>query len=131
MAQSSPISLVYPRLGGICDNDFGLKAGFWSQQPGEAMTFRTIVGWATVANYIEAGRLPFVSVVLNDYGTPVFGAPSVFPDFVGVFAKDLTPEQAQAECLRRSSATATPSPPSTAPVVPTPISPIALNRPLE
>ncbi len=85
----------YPELGSICPGDFGLKAGFRNPDKGGAVTFRPIVGWASVTNYIETVRLPFVGVVINDDDTPTMAAPSHMPDFVGYFKNNVSAEEAR------------------------------------
>jgi hypothetical protein len=42
-----------PKLGPICPSDLGLKAAFWSGKDGEDVSFRRILGWITVSNYVE------------------------------------------------------------------------------
>jgi len=79
-----------PHLGSICSGDFGLKAAFWSGKKGEAPTFREIVGWVTVTNYQESGRLPFVAVVLNDDNSPTLLSQVSFRDFVGYFPSKMS-----------------------------------------
>ena len=81
----------------VCADDFGLKAGFWSRKNDEPVYFRPIVGWVTITNFVEAGLHPFVPVVLNDMGFPTFAADGNFPDYIGVFAKALTPVEARAK----------------------------------
>ena len=82
-----------PHISAICPNDFGLKAAF--RDKGGAVTFKPIVGWVSVTNYVESGRLPFVAVVLNDHGFPAMVAPSNFPDFVGHFANGVSADKAR------------------------------------
>ncbi|MBY0589282.1 hypothetical protein K2X85_19075 [bacterium] len=117
MTQQAPVSRIKPQLSSICPGDFGLKAGFWSRKPGDSIRFSPIVGWVTVMNYAEAGKLPFVSVVIGARHTPKLASPSNFPDFIGVFAKNLTPEQALEQFQKCASDQPTP-PPSTTPTTP-------------
>ena len=99
----------------ICPDDLGLKAGFWSTKPEEPMTFRPIVGWVTVTNFIESALGPFIAIVLNDNAFPTFLSTPNFPNYVGVFAKALTPEEAKAKCLSWHVKTETGAPPSDSP----------------
>jgi hypothetical protein len=85
----------YPELGSICPGDFGLKAGFRDPDKGGAVTFRPIVGWASVTNYVEAVRLPFVGVVINDDDTPTMAAQSHLPDFIGYFKNSASADEAR------------------------------------
>lgn len=84
-----------PHISAICPNDFGLKAGFYDRDKGSAVTFRPIVGWVTVTNYVESGRLPFVAVVLNDDGSLSLASDRTFPNFVGHFENAATAAEAQ------------------------------------
>ena len=81
----------------ICPNDLGLKAGFWSRKPDEPVRFREIVGWVTIVNFVEAKMNTFVPIVLSDLAFPCFCFEANFPDFIGVFGKALTPEEARAK----------------------------------
>ena len=89
-----PPKKPYPELAGICPGDFGLKAGFRDPDKGGTITFRPIVGWATVANYIDAVRLPFVDIVINDDDTPTMAAKTHMPDFIGYFKNNVTAGEA-------------------------------------
>jgi hypothetical protein len=82
-----------PKLGPICPNDLGLKAAFWSGKDGEDASFRRILGWVTVSNYIETDTEPCVALVLSTDGGPVFATTQNFPDFVGVYENDATSSQ--------------------------------------
>lgn len=83
----------HPNLGAICPGDLGLKAAFWNGKDGEEVSFRRILGWVTVANYVETDAEPVVSLVLSSDGGPVFATTQNFPDFVGVYEKDATSGQ--------------------------------------
>src|SRR5438270_101661 len=85
----------YPELGSICPGDFGLKAGFRDPDKGGAVNFRPIVGWASVTNYVESMRLPFVAVVINDDDTPTMAAKSHMPDFIGYFKNGVSGDEAR------------------------------------
>ncbi|HNN91086.1 MAG TPA: hypothetical protein PKI03_02410 [Pseudomonadota bacterium] len=87
-------TVVNPTLSAICPQDLGVQAGFWSGKAGDKLAFRPIVGWVTVQNYADAMKEPFVAVVLNDQGRPTLLTRDHFSDFVGVFIKGMTPEQA-------------------------------------
>jgi len=91
----STVKKANPQLSAICPNDFGLKAGFWNKDKGGPVTFRAIVGWCSVTNYVDSGRLPFVAVVMNDDGFLSMAADRTFPDFVGHFENAVTAEEAQ------------------------------------
>ena len=84
-----------PQLSSICPGDFGLKAGFYNKDKGGAVIFKPIVGWCSVTNYVDSGRLPFVAVVLNEDGFLSMAADRVYPDFVGHFENAVTAEEAQ------------------------------------
>jgi len=84
-----------PQISSIAPNDFGVKAGFWDRQKSGKITFRPIVGWVSVTNYVDAGRLPFVGVVLNDDDMPSLAAPAHFPDFVGYFKNSVSADEAR------------------------------------
>jgi hypothetical protein len=86
---------VSPQISAICPNDFGLKAGFLDRDKGGKITFKPIVGWVSVINYVESGRLPFVAVVMNDDGFPSMAADRHLPNFVGHFDKAATAAEAQ------------------------------------
>ncbi|HYK00407.1 MAG TPA: hypothetical protein VE974_01535 [Thermoanaerobaculia bacterium] len=90
-----PPKKPYPELGSICAGDFGLKAGFRDPDKGGAVTFRPIVGWVSVVNYIDTARLPFVGVVINDDDTPTMAAQAHMPNFVGYFKNNATAEEAR------------------------------------
>src|SRR5829696_7678404 len=83
----------YPEIGSICPGDFGLKAGFRDPDKGGAVSFRSIVGWASVTNYVESVRLPFVGVVINDDDTPTMAAQSHMPSFVGYFQNSVSADE--------------------------------------
>jgi hypothetical protein len=93
-APPSPIERQPAIVSAICPDDLGLKAGFWTRNEGDPVTFRPLVGWVTVMNFVQAGIGPFVPLVLNDLAFPSFLTELNFPTFVGVFAKALTPEEA-------------------------------------
>jgi hypothetical protein len=80
----------WPLISGICPGNFGLKAGFRDPNTGGTVTFRDIVGWATVENYIETLRLPFVAIVINDDDHPTMTSKTHMPDFIGYFKVDVT-----------------------------------------
>jgi hypothetical protein len=85
----------YPVIGSICPGDFGLKAGFRDPDKGGPITFRAIVGWVSVSNYIETARLPFVGVVINDDDTPTMAAQAHMPNFVGYFKTSVSADAAR------------------------------------
>jgi len=89
-----------PKLGPICPSDLGLKAAFWSGKDGEEVSFRRILGWITVSNYIETDAEPCVALVLSTDGGPVFATTQNFPDFVGVYENNATSPQV-IEAVRR------------------------------
>jgi hypothetical protein len=80
----------WPLISGICPGDFGLKAGFRDPNAGGPVTFREIVGWVTVENYIETMRLPFVAIVINDDDHPTMTSKAHMPDFIGYFKTGIT-----------------------------------------
>jgi hypothetical protein len=84
-------------ISSMCPDDLGLKAGFWTRKEGEPVTFRPIVGWVTVTNFLETDAIPFHAVGLNDKGFPTLLNTFTFPDYIGVFAKALTPQEALAK----------------------------------
>ena len=84
-----------PQFSAIAAGNLGLKAGFWSGRAGDPITFRPIVGWVTVTNFLDAGLDPFQSIVLNDRAYPL--ASYILPTFVGVFRESLTAEEAWKE----------------------------------
>lgn len=86
---------VKPQISAITPHDFGVKAGFWDQDKPGQIKFRPIVGWASVTNYIEAGRLPFVGVVVNDDDSLSLAAKPHFPDFVGYFKSGVSAQEAR------------------------------------
>lgn len=90
----------WPLISGICPGDFGLKAGFRDPNTG-GVTFREIVGWATVENYIETMRLPFAGVVINDDDHPTMCAKEHMPNFIGYFKTGVT-ASAAAKILEQS-----------------------------
>ena len=84
----------------ICPDDLGLKAGFLVHEARRAYDLPTYcLGWVTVTNFIESALGPFIAIVLNDNAFPTFLSTPNFPNYVGVFAKALTPEEAKAKCL--------------------------------
>ena len=89
------VAKATPRISAITAHDFGVKAGFRDQQKAGKITFRPIVGWVSVTNYVDAGKLPFVGVVLNDDNSPALAAKSVFPDFVGYFKNSASADDAR------------------------------------
>lgn len=80
----------WPLISGICPGDFGLKAGFRDPNTGGPVTFREIVGWVTVENYIETARLPFAAVVINDDDHPTMTSKEHMPNFAGYFKTGIT-----------------------------------------
>jgi hypothetical protein len=94
-ADTSASMKAYPHISSVAPSDFGLKAGFWNQQKAGTITFRPIVGWVSVTNYIDAGRLPFVGVVLNDEDSPSLASKASFPDFVGYFKNSVSADEAR------------------------------------
>lgn len=84
---------VAPVIGGINSCDFGLKAGFWNAAE-KKLTFRPIVGWAIVANYMDCKKRPLVAVVLDDQSFPVFASPATFPNYAGVYRTEMSEEAA-------------------------------------
>lgn len=85
------------QIGAICPADFGLKVAYWTKQPGDPVTFRDILGWAPVPNFVEAQTPPFLPVVLNDHGWPVIAGH--VPNAVGHFKKDASEEDVRAQVL--------------------------------
>ncbi len=85
-----------PKLGAISLDDLGLKAGFRSPGSGE-ITFKPIVGWASVANYVEARTRAMIPLVLDETSFPTLASESRFPNFVGVFEKAVTADEAKAK----------------------------------
>jgi hypothetical protein len=100
-----------PRISSICPDDLGLKAGFWTSNKRDQITFRPIVGWVSVTNYIASQKLPFCALVLNELNELTFASQSSFPNYAGIFAGDAT--EAEALDRIRSLPPPRPSPPST------------------
>jgi hypothetical protein len=87
-----------PTLSGLCPNDLGLKAGFWSGNDADAVTFRPIVGWLVVTNFAKGTTIgPFLAVVVSDIGLPTIVVGNAFPDHIGIFPNDTSPEDARAK----------------------------------
>ena len=84
-----------PQISGIVASDFGLKAGFWDRQKPGTITFRPLVGWVSVTNYVDAGRLPFCGVMLNNTDSLSIVGKAHFPDFVGYFKNNVTADEAR------------------------------------
>jgi hypothetical protein len=84
-----------PVFSAIAPGSLGLKAGFWSGKGGDPITFRPIIGWVTVMNFLDAGLDPFQSIVLNDRAYPL--ASYILPTFIGLFREAITPEEAWKE----------------------------------
>jgi hypothetical protein len=91
----------WPLISGICPGNFGLKAGFRDPNKGGPVTFRDIVGWVTVENYIETLRLPFVAIVINDDDHPTMTSKAHMPDFIGYFKTNVS-ASAAAKLLDRA-----------------------------
>ena len=82
-------------ISAICPDDLGLKAGFWSGRETDPLTFRPIVGWVSVTNFVDSALPAFVAVVLNDLAYPAFASAFNFPEFIGVFSKALSSTEAR------------------------------------
>ena len=103
---------VAAELGGLSVGNLGLKAGFWKCDS-KTMSFRPIVGWVTISNYIQAGKRPLVSLVLDDNSFPVFASPCTFPDYAGVFKEASSPQEAAKVYESQLARLASTRPPST------------------
>jgi hypothetical protein len=85
------------QLSALCPGDLGVKAGFWSGVETEPVTFRPIVGWLTVTNYLDTGGNvgPLVPVVLSDVAYPTILVGGAIPHHIGVFKNESTAEEAR------------------------------------
>jgi hypothetical protein len=79
----------------ISPGDLGLKAGFWTGEDSDPMTFTPIIGWITVT-LRKADEPPFntfAAVVLSEQMFPVLAL--TLPNHRGVFLKDMPADQAK------------------------------------
>lgn len=83
-----------PQLSAVCAEDFGLKAGFMKDKSSD-VTFKPIVGWASVMNYAEINSRAMTPLVLDERSFPTLASKTSFPDFVGVFEKSVNTAEAK------------------------------------
>jgi hypothetical protein len=92
-------SPVHELWSTISQGDLGLKAGFWTGEDFDPLTFKPIVGWITVMMRqppFADDRPPkngFYAVVLADSMLPTVA--DFLPNFRGVFLKEMSEDQAK------------------------------------
>jgi hypothetical protein len=98
----------------ISPSHLGLKAGFWTGKDGDALKFRSIVGWVTVLSRDVPSEAPprnsSFAVVIGDNMFPVLAV--FLPDYFAVFDKDLSEDEAKAAAAswRKSGSSVEPQP---------------------
>jgi len=95
---SAPAPVIPELFSAITPGDFGLKAGYWTGEDSDPMTFRPVLGWVTVTSlppYTEANppKNLFWPLVLSDRMYPVLAI--AVPNCRGVFLKDMPEDQAK------------------------------------
>jgi hypothetical protein len=92
-----PAKVLHEMWSAISPGDLGLKAGYWTGKEGDALTFRDIVGWATVVSREvpsdEPPKNDFFAVVLADNMFPVVA--TIVPHYCGVFLKAMAESEAK------------------------------------
>ena len=99
--KAEPPPIFHEWWSAISPGDLGLKAGYWTGNDSDPMTFLPIVGWVTVLMrklpFIDDKNLPqngFYPVVISDLMFPELA--NLLPNYCAIFLKDMTDDQAKA-----------------------------------
>jgi hypothetical protein len=89
-ARSVEKARAAPIITSMTPNHLGLKIGVCYAGKSDMAGFLPIIGWASVGNYLEAGKAAFSPIIKGPGNHPMLASPATVKGYVGLFPIEAT-----------------------------------------